>query len=201
MDSRRKFKADISNKIVQKRFAKKPSMAKQADATTSVESKPSNKTVTSIPADMLPKLKTPLRAEKEHSNSELWAKPDKGPALSREEVLKVEKASIKEKLVYQRDWSRAARSLSTAMDQPKKSSYISDPFDDDEDDNRGNRRHRPDQNCIERKNLSKEFLQSFFETAKSVSKKRKLSITKGCGVRKIPKLASGIEPGADELIL
>lgn len=200
MDSRRKFKSDISNKIVQRRFAKKPSMAKQADTTTSVESRPINKTITSIPADMLPKLKKPPQAEKEHSNSELWAKPDKAPALSRKEVLKVEEASIREKLVYQRNWSHAARSLSTAMDQPKKSSYISDPFDD-EDDDRGNRRHRPDQDCIERKNLSREFLQSFFETAKSVSKKRKLSLTKGCGVRKIPKLASGIEPGADELIL
>lgn len=195
MESRRRFKAEISNKYVQKMFSRKTKILKQANPTT-VEPGPS--TVTSIPTEMLPQRK-PLPRSEDYYNPQRWIKPEKAPTLSREEVFKIEKDTIKGKLPLQHGWSRAARSLSTAMEPPKKSHIRNLPDDDyDADEHLGNQGNRSDA-IIERKNMSKEFLESFFERARSVSKKRKKTSVQV--VRKIPKLATGIEPGADELVL
>lgn len=193
MESRRKFKAEISNKYVQEMFARKPNMSKQA----TVEPGPSKKTVTSIPSEMLPKPKVLPRSE-EYNNPELWVKPEKAPTLSREQVLRLEKDAIKGRLPSQQGWSRAARSLSTAIEPSKKAHIRNLTDDDDDDDCLRNQRNRS-KAIVERKNMSREFLESFFEKARSESKKRKE--TSVHVVKKIPKLASGVEPGADELVL
>lgn len=149
MDSVPRFKTQISNKYVQEMFAKRHPKRRLKQITRN-ESKVLS--VTSIPSEMLPKLKSPAFSPKEYKKPENWIKTQQTVKLSREEVYREEKKSIARKLDGQQGWSRAARSLNTAIKSPANKN---NPLDDTSE--------------VDRRVNSKEFLQTFFKMASSIA--------------------------------
>lgn len=122
---RKKFRSDISNSYVQalmERKRRKLDRQKQGltDSTTD-ESEPAINTVTSIPADMLPKrkMRQDCQERQEYDKPEHWVKPKEEPKVPKADRFKAEKDNITKMIGIQQSWSRAARCLVSATSRPK----------------------------------------------------------------------------------
>lgn len=170
MDSRKRFKSNISDEYVRKMFDKSHRKRKQNLKVATDDSPLSNSsTIMSIPSKLLVTNKLAQTSRKRSiAKPENWLPPKESITPSRSDVMKVEKDNITKKLKEQQGWRRAARSLNVAINKPK-SALVHRPIipDEDDDDNFSRRSDLPttDQGYIVRKNHSKEFLDSFFKKA------------------------------------
>lgn len=208
MNSRKRFKADISTQyaqdIVKRRlpnFKFKQVPREDEDKDIADPQQPVISTIRYLPPEMLPQ-KKPKERNREYDKPEHWVVPEKPPKPSRDEVFKVERDNIAKRIKQQRCWSRAANQLDKAMTELQPS----EAQDRDEVIDRVVLDCGP-QNLTnvskKRKNYSREFLQTFFNKARTLSAESEIGKrnVKTVNVKKIPKLASGIKPGADEIVL
>lgn len=206
MDHRRRFKADISNSYIHGMFARKKPIRKQAIGAIKENSSLAklDKTVLSIPQELLPQSrKLTIQRDREIVKPSHWIAPSaKESSLperaSKEVVFQTERESIGKRLESEQSWSRAAKSLSTAINPKTKECDNSDVEVDDEKSLKKAKE--------ERKNRSRQFLQAFFDKANLIAAeldKTKMIDKKQSGrnASRPPKLAWGVEPGADEIIL
>lgn len=180
MDSRKRFKSEISDKYVKEMFDKGRRKRKQKAIVES--DKPSIKSVTSVPSSYLASHKQSLVPRKRDiAKPENWVMP-KESKPSRSEILKAEKDNIKSRLNEEQSWRRAAKNLNMAINEPQSSSscrpYIPDEHDDG--DKSSPRSNQPDRDStrLVRKNHSKEFLQTFFKRASLIAAEKE--VTRKC---------------------
>lgn len=196
---RKKFRADITDKSIENSLSK-GSKRKRKEANT--EKRSANISVLSIPSQLLvDKINLKPRVRKPNVKPENWIKNQEEPKLSRAEVLKKERLNIEKSLDLCQNWSRAARSLSCAI-KPNANQPLSLCIEDVEDrEGLAPDGHLPRQ---ERKNLSKEFLETFFKRADEILTETKASVPKKrprTPARIIPRFAAGVKPGSDEIVL
>lgn len=193
MSSRKRFKADINETSMKALFARKYQKCKQIDI---IEREPVVKSVQAIPSELLPGAKeTRQRDRAAYMKPENWIDDSKKPKLTKKEVLERERININKTLDECQSWSRAARSLSCAIKPVQKavSLCIEDVEDRDGRTKIGNTQVR--------KNMSREFLETFFKEAESISKQRRPKKRPRTPTKIIPKLAAGLKPGTDQIIL
>lgn len=177
MESRKRFKADISDKYIQAMFDKSRRKRKQRTIVNSdSKAKATTNTVTSIPSDMLVQFKVPPR-QRDIAKPENWIVSHENKP-SRSEVLKAEKDRISDFVKNQQGWSNAARNVKVATSKPQ-SNPTRRPLvpDEENDDEFFGQTSNPVKNSIQivRKNHSREFLQSFFKRASLVSAKKEVT--------------------------
>lgn len=215
--SRKRFRADISDVYIKSMFnssrrAKRPNLGAPENGCSLVvdpsSEAPSIKSITAIPVEMLPKTRAIIkqRLQKELVHPDHWAGLQRAAKKSREEVFQAEKDSIEKQLNQQQVWSRAALALSSAKRPLPKVGILEEELGRQMD---GPVTTKGNAASLEtRGNSSKEFLQLFFKTATNLAaeekhrqstKRAKRGLSKT--PKRKPKLAYGIEPGADEVTL
>lgn len=193
----KKFKPDITEKSLENFLSR--GIKRKRTATVTTDERPINTNIFSIPTHLLPTKGLKPRVRKANLKPENWIMSKQEPKLSRTEVLEKEKLNIEKTLSVCQNWSRAARSLKSAI-KPNDKGPLSLCVEDVED--RGDSSAATSRQ--ERKNLSKEFLETFFKKAQEISKETETA----AATKKprnltmiIPKFASGVKPGSDEIVL
>lgn len=194
MEQKRRFKADISNTYIQGVFSrKKPiqkSRSKDKSALQNID-----KTVFNLPTNLLPATKKwdKQPKDREYKKPDHWKiNPYEDGKAPKDEVLKAEWHSIEKRIKGEHGWSRAVRSLSTVRNLNN-----SDNVDDSDYQQVYAKAYR------DAKNRPREFLRTFMD---NVDTKTELGgdedekQSNKCTAR-VPKIANGVEPGTDEIIL
>lgn len=176
MESRKRFKADISDKYIQAMFDKSRRKRKQRTIVNSDPKVPTTSVIQSIPSEMLVQSKIPPR-KRDIAKPENWIVSHENKP-SRSEVFKAEKCNINIMVKNQQGWRLSAKKLESALSKSQ-SNPTCRPFVPDEengDDFSGPSSH-PSKNSaqIVRKNHSREFLQSFFKRASLISAEKEVT--------------------------
>lgn len=172
---RKRFRSDISNSHVKEMFSKNNKPKQKRDGKRmKIDDDDSSKPVAiqHIPSEMLAKAKKPIaKIEREYSKPEHWAKPEQEvKKLSRNQVFETERVNIKNSLADQQAWSRAARTLTTAMNPKQAPTHPIVP-DTEEDDPLNQPATSTSRDPVQtvHKNHSRKFLQDFFKMANSIA--------------------------------
>lgn len=173
MESRKRFRADISDSYIQSKFSRK----KFKTVRFEVNDGPEFKTVQYIPSDMLPAPKLQAREPRTYDAK------TKGAKLTREQVFMIEKVNMKKKLEKRVDCGRGARMLVGI--KPKEQDK---PLDVDDSE-------LVKTIQAKRKNYSREYLDTFRQRAADLMKGNTSQET----AHRNPKL--DVKPGADEIVL
>lgn len=195
MEPRKRFRAEISDKPILATLTKRRSSNENKQA-TEIDDK--RNTIPHIPSQMLAKNKLQTPKLKEYSKPENWIMPKKGVKRSREQVFKEEKDNIMKGLNHQQSYSRAHNCLNSAYNPIKRT--ILD-VEDLEDELQFTPHPSKKLGPVERKNYSKEFLRTFFDRANSIAQTESKKRKHPKAIIKRGKFASGLEPGAQEIVL
>lgn len=190
VDMKKRFKFKMSDRELDRVLS---DFSKRKKKIVKEEPQMQSKIVVGIPSTMLPQTKSRMRDVDRLEGAAF----KRIVAPTKEEVLKEEKNSIDKKMAMRRDTSRTYKTLNRASHTLKPN--ILDP----EELDHSNVNQVIEYRC-KGESRQKERLRNFFliaeKTKDEVSKKRKLE-QEVLPIKKFPKLATGLEPGADEIFL
>lgn len=139
MESRRKFKSDISNSYVQMLLEKKKrkfggrvkrsSLLDDSNLANEVKLGGSSQTtIFEVPSALLPKRRhiQERKERREYEKPEHWITPKEELPASKEDVLKREKDNIAKRVSISQSWSRSVRILAIVNRHPSKRYSSSD---------------------------------------------------------------------------
>lgn len=204
MDIRRRFKADISDNHLEALFSKKKPVKKRKMTFEQSNDKKNDDTMFHIPAKLLPRTKKwdSKTKSREYKHPSHWVveEPRILDKSMRKDILKKEEENINTIIARELGYSRGAKSLTNVRnkDISNEPTTIDPELADVQTIAKARER---------RHNASKKFLKSFFDKANLIASEmteKKMIEKKKCKISaltRVPKLASGVEPSADEIIL
>lgn len=188
MEVKKRFQSDISESYADKLLCRKKPRATLGNKDNEND-RDTTKTITFIPTAMLAKPKQLPPKPKEYAKPDHWIQPVK-LKVDHEKLYKEERARIKKNAEVAGTYIRGLGLLSKSA----KISTLNDIQDEDKFIE-GIRRTGV------RKNFSKEFLNEFFTTADAIASRQAKPKVAVLLSKRIPKFATGVKAGAQDIIL